>query len=809
MRAHRITETALALLSLFLTTALGAGEPGKASPAELHALRLRSGSRLELRDFRSRAGLEFPVTLPDGTEGVLDLEPSSARSRRLRVFRSESARSLVEMPSAADARTYRGDFRVGSDVFGKAAASVLPEGVYARILLDDGRSFAIQPVPGGAAGESHVIFDGADVVEPSPASCAAKSAMRQSPATGDDGGEPSTAEAGTAEAGTVKVATLAADADWEYYQIYGSVAAVESRIESLLNLINVQYERDVGIRFELGSLVVRTSSNDPYSSSDPSTLLDQLRSHWNANHGGTSRDLVHLFTGRELDNNVIGIAFLGVVCNQSYGYGLSQADFSSNIESTTDLIAHEIGHNFDADHCSCPSYTMNPTVTSANQFHPTSTIPVIEAFRDSVGCLADVESVDSTPPAVVIQDPDDGDAVAGMLSISASASDDSGIASVAFYLDGAGSPFATDATAPYGATLDTSGAADGEHTLTAVAVDASTSANSASHAIQIFIINSAVADPGFAFIDVDNDGVFSALAGDGGVPLEWLLDGAYDTRKPEDGTSPVPGAGLVIPASLGTLSPAAGGGLSFAADGHLRLDAPIAVLDDGASIVLSSRDGDVAVGLVATDADITLSAPGKVLITAASGQAAADGFQISGAAVRVKGGSVALAGGSIQGSSSVQVISTSGVLGLEDVTLEAEPLSGKLVVKGGGGLEAEASTFSALKIAVQSKLDLEAPSCTFLACGSSTGALACSGKGSVDLGGASLVAGKKTAVAALQADLTGATVASSDAVGSVALKGESINVQGATVLSGAAAPKVSGALSGTPALMGVGTVACP
>ena len=55
--------------------------------------------------------------------------------------------------------------------------------------------------------------------------------------------------------------------------------------------------------------------------------------------------------------------------------------------AATDLSAHELGHNWGASHCSCSSYTMNASITCANQFNPSLTVPAIIAYRDSVSCL--------------------------------------------------------------------------------------------------------------------------------------------------------------------------------------------------------------------------------------------------------------------------------------------------------------------------------------------------------------------------------------------------------------------------------------
>ena len=40
------------------------------------------------------------------------------------------------------------------------------------------------------------------------------------------------------------------------------------------------------------------------------------------------RDLVQLFTGKEVQGDIIGLAYLGEVCNLGFAYSLVQSDFN-------------------------------------------------------------------------------------------------------------------------------------------------------------------------------------------------------------------------------------------------------------------------------------------------------------------------------------------------------------------------------------------------------------------------------------------------------------------------------------------------
>ncbi|HZN95930.1 MAG TPA: S8 family serine peptidase, partial [Myxococcales bacterium] len=77
---------------------------------------------------------------------------------------------------------------------------------------------------------------------------------------------------------------------------------------------------------------------------------------------------------------------------------------------------------------------------------------------------------DTTPPTAAITSPAGGAAVAGTVSIDATASDDVGVTRVTFYVDG--SFIGSDTTAPYSFSWDTTSGGNGSHTLMARAFDA-------------------------------------------------------------------------------------------------------------------------------------------------------------------------------------------------------------------------------------------------------------------------------------------------------------------------------------------------
>lgn len=120
---------------------------------------------------------------------------------------------------------------------------------------------------------------------------------------------------------------------------------------------------------------------------------------------------------------------------------------------------------------------------------------------------------DTTPPTVSITSPANGATVSGTITVTASASDNVGVVGVQFFLDGA---LATDDTsAPYSVPWNTTGAANGPHTLTAVARDAAGNSTT-SAGVTVTVSNGGATLTRF---EEDNSAISSSPAG------AWLQRG--------------------------------------------------------------------------------------------------------------------------------------------------------------------------------------------------------------------------------------------------------------------------------------------
>jgi hypothetical protein len=99
---------------------------------------------------------------------------------------------------------------------------------------------------------------------------------------------------------------------------------------------------------------------------------------------------------------------------------------------------------------------------------------------------------DTTNPTVSLTAPADGATVSGSVDVDASASDNVGVASVQFTVDGAS--IGTDTSAPYSVSWDTRSVTNGSHTLRAIARDAA--GNSATSAPVAVAVSNGTPPPG-------------------------------------------------------------------------------------------------------------------------------------------------------------------------------------------------------------------------------------------------------------------------------------------------------------------------
>ncbi len=201
--------------------------------------------------------------------------------------------------------------------------------------------------------------------------------------------------------GAVSEITMSAIGDFEFTNARSSDSVAMAAITTRLNNVDGYFSEQVGVQINVDLIETHSDPADPFGDTLVSgDLLDEVSEYrlQSANHN--SRGLTHLYTGRNLDTTTVGIAWRGVLCENYFGAGLSEGNGGATIDSL--IAAHEIGHNFGAEHdgepeASCESesgtFIMSPSVGGSTQFSDCS-IAVMQAQAAAASCVAALPAVD-------------------------------------------------------------------------------------------------------------------------------------------------------------------------------------------------------------------------------------------------------------------------------------------------------------------------------------------------------------------------------------------------------------------------------
>ncbi len=145
------------------------------------------------------------------------------------------------------------------------------------------------------------------------------------------------------------------EGNYDLFQNKGTVAATTAYIAAFFNQSATIYRND-GVSMSISEMFVWNSPS-PYTSTSSSTTLTQYRSTRTSFNG----NMAHLISLQGYG----GIAYLNVICNTSFRYGVSGVNtFYQNVPTyswTVDVFTHEVGHNLGSSHTHACVWNGNAT----------------------------------------------------------------------------------------------------------------------------------------------------------------------------------------------------------------------------------------------------------------------------------------------------------------------------------------------------------------------------------------------------------------------------------------------------------------
>ncbi|NUQ25463.1 MAG: PKD domain-containing protein [Saprospiraceae bacterium] len=360
-----------------------------------------------LNAYVKNGGEELGVTLAlgAGESWRWSLKPHDMRSANYRL-RMDTEQGIIDVPRTEN-KTYRG--HVAGEGGGRVRMVIDTE--YLLGLWEhNGETYYIEPlwhlIP-GAATNQYLVYRASDAIYPEAPFCGWSEEWQN--LMGHDETDRQVTPDNEEKIGQCYKVEVALAADFSMFQFTGSVVNAENFMLGILNLVQANYDDEFAddIDFDVIDYFVSSCSTcDPWTSStNAGTLLTSFRNWGNGGGFGSNYDVATLWTNRDLAGSTIGVAWLGSVCTEDR-YNVVQ-NFSSSANLLRVVQAHELGHNFNAEHDAAGApFIMAPSVNNSTQWS-TASISAINGFisllAGSGGCFSPCTV--AAPPVAQIQAP--------------------------------------------------------------------------------------------------------------------------------------------------------------------------------------------------------------------------------------------------------------------------------------------------------------------------------------------------------------------------------------------------------------------
>jgi hypothetical protein len=200
-------------------------------------------------------------------------------------------------------------------------------------------------------------------------------------------------QAATGDLAAMKQVRVGVVGDYEFANLFATgTTTPEDAVVARMNIVDGIFTSQLGVKLSLAPTTIFRNVNDPFSKTKAADLLTELRTYRGGSAAQLALGLTHLMTGRDLDGDTVGIAYIGSVCDGANAASLSEGRRTSTQSAL--IAAHEIGHNFGAPHDgeagNCEStpqtFLMAPRLNGSDQFSACS-VAQIQPYVNNSRCL--------------------------------------------------------------------------------------------------------------------------------------------------------------------------------------------------------------------------------------------------------------------------------------------------------------------------------------------------------------------------------------------------------------------------------------